>query len=67
MINAEIRQFKDSIIAMANACPLPIEVKRLVFSEVQTLILQASNETIAQERAQAEQERLKQEDNKDEQ
>lgn len=67
MINAEIRQFKDSIIAMTNACPLPIEVKRLVFSEVQTQILQAANETIAQERAQAEQERLKQEDNKDEQ
>lgn len=67
MINSQIRQFKDSIVAMTNACPLPIEIKRLVFSEVQTQILQAANEMIAQEKEQADQEQLKQEDNKDEQ
>lgn len=38
MINTQIRQFKDSIIAMANASPLPIEIKRLVFAEIQTQI-----------------------------
>ena len=38
MINTQIRQFKDSIIAIANASPLPIEIKRLVFAEIQTQI-----------------------------
>lgn len=38
MINTQIRQFRDSLIAMTNASPLPIEIKRLVFSEVQTQI-----------------------------
>ena len=38
MINTQIRQFKDSIIAMTNASPLPIEIKRLVFAEIQTQI-----------------------------
>lgn len=38
MINTEIRQFRDSIIAMINANPLPIEIKRLVFAEIQTQI-----------------------------
>lgn len=38
MVNTKIRQLRDSIIAMTNASPLPIEVKRLVFSEIQTQI-----------------------------
>lgn len=38
MINTEIRQFRDSIIAMINANSLPIEIKRLVFAEIQTQI-----------------------------
>lgn len=69
MVNTQIRQFKDSIIAMTNACPLPIEVKRLVFSEIQTQIMEAANEVIANERRQAEQEQAqtKEEDNKNEQ
>lgn len=67
MINTQIRQFKDSIVAMTNACPLPIEIKRLVFSEIQTQILEAANEMIAKEKAQEKQEKLKQEDNEDEQ
>ena len=38
MVNTEIRQFRDMLIAMTNASPLPIEVKRLVFSEVKMQI-----------------------------
>lgn len=38
MINTQIRQLRDSIVAITNASPLPIEVKRLVFSEIQTQI-----------------------------
>ena len=38
MVNTQIRQLRDSIIAMTNASPLPIEVKRLVFAEIQTQI-----------------------------
>lgn len=34
MINTQIRQLRDSIVAMTNASPLPIEVKRLVFAEI---------------------------------
>lgn len=69
MVNTQIRQFKDSIIAITNASPLPIEVKRLVFSEIQTQIMEAANEVIANEGRQAEQEQAqaKEEDNKNEQ
>ena len=38
MVNTEIRQFRDMLIAMTNASPLPIEVKRLVFGEVKMQI-----------------------------
>lgn len=34
MVNSQIRQFRDSIVAMTNANPLPIEIKRLVFTEL---------------------------------
>lgn len=54
MINTQIRQFKESIVAITNACHLPIEVKRLVFSEVLSQISQAANEMIVREREQAE-------------
>lgn len=38
MINTQIRQLRDSIVAITNASPLPIEVKRLIFAEIQTHI-----------------------------
>ena len=38
MLNLQIRQFRDSIIALTNSNPLPIEVKRLVFNEISNLI-----------------------------
>ena len=46
MINTEIRNFRDSIIETINACPLPIEVKRLVFAEVFTQINLEADRTI---------------------
>lgn len=54
MINTQIRQLRDSIIAITNASPLPIEVKRLVFLEIQTQINQESDRVIIEERQEAE-------------
>ncbi len=54
MINTQIRRLRDSIIAITNASPLPIEVKRLVFSEIQTQINQESDRIIIEERQKAE-------------
>lgn len=54
MINTQIRQLRDSIIAITNASPLPIEVKRLVFSEIQTQINQESDRIIIEEKKEAE-------------
>jgi hypothetical protein len=60
MINTQIRQFRDSIIAMTNACQLPIEIKRLVFAEIQTQINSESERIII-----AEKEQQKKEDNEE--
>lgn len=54
MVNTQIRQFRDSIIAMTNASPLPIEIKRLVFAEIQTQINAESDKIIIVERQEAE-------------
>lgn len=54
MINTQIRQLRDSIIAITNSSPLPIEVKRLVFSEIQTQINQESDRIIIEEKKEAE-------------
>lgn len=54
MINTQIRQFRDSIIAMTNACPLPIEIKRLVFAEIQTQINAEADRMIISEKKTAE-------------
>lgn len=50
MVNTEIRQLRDSIIAMTNASPLPIEIKRLVFAEIQTQINAEADRIINAER-----------------
>lgn len=50
MVNEEIRQFRDSIIIMTNACPLPIEIKRLVFAEIQTQISAEAEKVILLEK-----------------
>lgn len=49
MINTQIRQFRNSIIELTNASPLPIEVKRLVFVEVKQAIDSQADNVIATE------------------
>lgn len=66
MVNTEIRQFRDSIIAMTNACPLPIEIKRLVFAEIQIQINSESDRIINAERAKAEKQNNVQEEDTNE-
>lgn len=56
MINTQIRQLRDSIIAITNASPLPIEVKRLVFAEIQTQIEVEAERVILAEREEAKKE-----------
>ena len=46
MVNTKIRQFRDSIIELTNASPLPIEIKRLVFAEVNVAINNEADKTI---------------------
>ena len=65
MINTEIRQFRDSIIAMTNACPLPIEIKRLVFAEIQTQINSESDRMIIAEKKEAEEQNKTTEESED--
>ena len=54
MVNTQIRQLRDSIIAMTNASPLPIEIKRLVFAEIQTQINAEADRMIMAARQEAE-------------
>lgn len=56
MINTQIRQLRDSIVAITNASPLPIEVKRLVFSEIQTQIEAEAERIILVEKEEAQKE-----------
>lgn len=49
MINTEIRRLRDSVITLTNASPLPIEIKRLLFLEIQTEINNEANRVIAEE------------------
>ena len=45
-MDLEIRNFRNSIIAIANSSNLPIEVKRLVFQEVYKKIQEESDKVI---------------------
>ena len=38
MINNQIRKFKSDLVKITNECALPIEIKRLVFSEIMSQI-----------------------------
>ena len=62
MVNTEIRQFRDSLVAMVNASPLPIEIKRLVFGEIQSQINEESDRIIIAERQKAQEEKENEED-----
>ena len=48
-MNLKIRQFEDSILNMINESDLPMEVKRLVLSDVFNLILKQSDKEVAAE------------------
>lgn len=48
-MNLEIRSFRDSLIATCNNSDLPIEVKRLVFSEINSLLKQEADKEIINE------------------
>lgn len=51
-MNFDIRNFRDTLIALCNNSDLPIEVKRLVFSEINALLKQeADKEIIAEHNA----------------
>ena len=52
MLNTQIRQFRDSIVAIANVSPLPIEIKRLVLSEVYTAFSAQADKIISAEQNQ---------------
>ena len=56
MINTQIRHFRDSIIGLTNACELPIEIKRLVFAEIQHQINVECDRVIIAEKEQKEKE-----------
>lgn len=48
-MNFEVRNFRDTIIAICNSSDLPIEVKRLVFSEINSLLKQEADKEIINE------------------
>lgn len=56
MINTQIRQLRDSIVAITNASPLPIEIKRLVFSEIHAQVEAEAERVILTEREEAKKE-----------
>lgn len=66
MVNTQIRQFRDSIITMTNTCPLPIEIKRLVFSEIYTQINTESDRMIRAEKQEEEKQNNTQEEEENE-
>ena len=48
-MNAKIRQFEDSILNLINESDLPMEVKRLVITDIYNLVLkQADKEVLAE-------------------
>ena len=49
MDNLRIRNFRDTIIAICNGSDLPIEVKRLVFSEINSLLKAEADKEIINE------------------
>lgn len=67
MVNLEIRKFKETIVTMVNASPLPIEVKRMTFNEVAQAINDAANTAVMEEqKAYEEQQKKEEEENKEE-
>lgn len=48
-MNAEIRKFRDTLVAITNVSLLPMEVKRMVFAEVLNAVTAESDKIIQQE------------------
>lgn len=54
-MNIKIRQFEDNILNLINESDLPMEIKRLVISDIFNLVLkQADKEVLAELSAQTE-------------
>ena len=66
MVNTEIRKFRELIITTTNASPLPIEIKRLVFAEVQSQIDAEAKRVLAVELQEAERQKTDQESKQEE-
>ena len=49
MNNKDIRAVRDAIIGIINNASLPIEVNRLILSEIYTKVCETSENAIAQE------------------
>lgn len=49
-MNTEIRKLRDTLIAVTNASPLAIEVKRLVFAEIYSVINTEADRAINEEK-----------------
>ena len=54
LLNLKIRNLEDTIIDGINASDLPIEVKRLVVSEVLNLVIKQADKEVIQEMTNAE-------------
>lgn len=48
-MNLEIHNFKETLIQLINASPLPIEVKRMALSEIVVAVNDASKKVLAEE------------------
>lgn len=66
MVNLEIRKFKETIVTMVNASPLPIEVKRMTFNEVAQAINDAANTAVMEEQKAYEEQQKKEPEDKEE-
>ena len=49
MENYKIRKLEDDIVALINASDVPIEAKRLILADIQTMIEKKSTQIIAAE------------------
>lgn len=61
-MNTEIRKLRDTLIAVTNASPLPIEVKRLVFAEIYSVINAEADKAIINEQKEKEEKEDEQKD-----
>ena len=48
-MNLEIHRFKETLISLINASTLPMEVKRMVLSEITMAVSDASKNVLAEE------------------